>query len=388
GFLWGQRRRALRSPLHSPRALAQLDERIEAHADGLTVLGDDLGGFVEPALEGEDEAAVFAAAFALLRRGDAAALARVRDRFASADGPPLAAVAEALRHGNAAPLHRDLLAAAERADGRGALALEVLAFRGVAAPPPDRLAYLAGDDLPTVRASAWRAAGHAGVALPPARYEAALGDDDPTVRSAALEAALWARHPGLLALCRGLAERPTKDRLDGIVTYAAVAGAEEMPWLGPVLRDRACGPARLRVAGAFGHPAFIEPLLALMSNGDPATAAAAGAAFEKITGESVESDTRATVPPEGAAPDAFEAEFLDEVTLPDPAKAREAWAAMAPRLAGATRICRGHDMARGLDREAFAALDMESRWELCARARLAGQWQGTAAATEAFPIRP
>jgi uncharacterized protein (TIGR02270 family) len=384
-FLWTQRRRALRSAAYTPRAVAQLDERIEAHLQGLLVLGADLPAFVAPALGGDDGPRVFAAAFALLRSGASGAERQVGDVFATADGVRLVALADALRHTTA--LADDLVALAHGDGLRAALAAEVLAFRGTLAPAADRLAYLAGDDSPVVRACAWRTAAYAGMELPAPRYEAALADEDATVRAAALEAALWARHAGFLPACRAIARRPTKATLDGVVLYAAVAGAEELAHLGIALRDRACGPARLRVAGAFGHPALVEPLLTLMAGDDAPTAAAAGAAFEKIAGVSVESGERATVPPAGADGDEFEQEFAEEVMLPDAAKAREHWARLAPRVASAHRVCRGHDVSAGVDRDAFGALDMESRWELCARARFNGQWQGSAAALEAFPIR-
>ena len=83
------------------------------------------------------------------------------------------------------------------------------------------------------------------------------------------------------------------------------------------------GPLRYRVLGAFGHPGVVDELLAGLEKPDPLTAVAAGTAFAKITGFEATSDRRVVVPPaDGHEPDNFEKEFLDQVVLPDPAKAR------------------------------------------------------------------
>ena len=83
-FLWSQRRNALRSAAYTMREMGMLEERIEAHAQGLLVLGDNLLEFVGKALDGDDAMPAFAAAYALLRLGTADAIAasarRVRRR--------------------------------------------------------------------------------------------------------------------------------------------------------------------------------------------------------------------------------------------------------------------------------------------------------------------
>jgi hypothetical protein len=121
---------------------------------------------------------------------------------------------------------------------------------------------------------------------------------------------------------------------------------------------------------------------------DPATACAAGAAFTKMTGQDIDSKNRTKLPPEdGHEPDEFEVEFLEEVRLPDPEIARAHWEKVKPRLARATRICRGYDMGQGLSPEALASFDMESRWEHFVRSKFLGRWSGSAASLERFPQR-
>ena len=149
------------------------------------------------------------------------------------------------------------------------------------------------------------------------------------------------------------------------------------------------GPARYRVAGAFGHPGVVDELLTGMQGPDPLTAAAAGAAFTKVTGFDVASNLRVTVPPaDGHEPDEFEKEFLEEVRLPDADKARTHWQQVKGQYAKGTRWCRGLDLSRGPAKEALAQLDLESRWEACLRGKFEGTWTGSPASLEVFPQPP
>ena len=147
------------------------------------------------------------------------------------------------------------------------------------------------------------------------------------------------------------------------------------------------GPDRFGLVGSFGHPALIEFLLTEMDGADPAAAAAAGAAFAKMTGHNVDSGRKATVPPAEAGDDEFEAEFLDEVAVPDPKGAREKWEGLKPRLGQIVRLCGGEDASRGLSAEGYATVDMESRWEICLRAKFNGSWAGSSMNLQVFPQR-
>jgi uncharacterized protein (TIGR02270 family) len=392
-FLWGRRRSALRSPAYSTRALAMLEERIAGHADGLLALGDDLLTFVGAALDGEEELPAFAAASALLRLGTPAARRRVLDVFASAAGPRLDGVRDALAHAPMAsvqPLLPQLTALMTAAPARvtAVAAAEVLVFHGAAAPDRAYVERFVRDADPALRARGLRLAAYTGSALPADVYETGFRDDDAAVKRAALAAAAWNAYPGLVAYCRSLAVAPTPEAIEPLTLLAAVSPPEEYQTIGAVAAAAEAGPGRYGVAGAFGLPHYIEWLTAEMSNPDPASAAAAGRSFTKMTGRDVESNTRVKVSPDGKPPaDDFEAEFMDEVFLPDPDLARKHWQELAPRLARSPRICRGMDVSQPLSREQVAALDRESLWEYCLRARLFSGWQGTPLVLERYPQR-
>src|SRR4051794_27575845 len=86
------------------REMGMLEERIEAHVQGLLVLGEELPGFVAAGLASSDEMPAFAAAYALLRSGTADALERVQNALLEGEGKRLDGIREALAHGPAQPL--------------------------------------------------------------------------------------------------------------------------------------------------------------------------------------------------------------------------------------------------------------------------------------------
>ena len=99
----------------------------------------------------------------------------------------------------------------------------------------------------------------------------------------------------------------------------------------------------------------------------------AGLAFTRITGVDVSSLEIATLPPEEPTGDAeFDAAFAREEPLPDPARARTAWAELRPRVGKAVRLCRGVDVSRGASPEQLASFDLASRWDMSARNRFYG----------------
>src|SRR5207247_4351223 len=135
-----------------------------------------------------------------------------------------------------------------------------------------------------------------------------------------------------------------------------------------------------------GHPTLRTSVLAALVDPDPASAAAAGAAFTKMTGQNIDSEKNAKLPPEnGSVPDEFEAEFQEEVTLPDPEVAHRHWKLVKPVFQQACRLRRGFDVGVALTPEVFGALDMESRWEILLRARFQGKWSGSPLRLERFP---
>lgn len=389
-FLWGQRRGALRSPRFMPRDLDRLEKRIEAHLQGLLIAANELGEFVRPGLEGDDADEAFAAGFGLLRSRIPGSADRVWEAFASAMGPRADGLAEAFAHGPADALLSRLQDTVTSAPPeRSAAAAEALALRGRLRPDtrgPD--AWLASE-APAVRRKAWRIAALCGLPQSRTFWERGLSDPDLGVRSDAREAALWCRQTWTLDDARR-GRRPAADAdPDSIYLVAVTGDAADLDRVLAWAKDSGTGPERFRILGVLGHPGGVGALLHAMAGLDLAAAAFAGQAFSKITGEDVDSGRRTVVPPaDGREPDEFEAEFLDEMPLPDERKARAMWEKRRGDFEKGTRWCRGIDLSRGCPETALDALDRESLWEARLRGTLAGTWKGHPADLEVFPQRP
>lgn len=388
GFLFGRWRTALRDPEETIRSVGDLEERIHAHRQGVLAVGERAHPLLSESLEGGDPDLTFAAAYAALHGGAEALTDRVMTIFESAEGPPFEAVATALAHAPTPPTAVERVRAAlggDRTD-RAIAAAGVLAHHDALELSGDQLRWFLEDDAAAVRESAWSLAGDVRARVPARSYAAALRDDELAVTGAAMTAGAWCGERGTLEALRHLAAEPAAERLPLLLLLAALAPPDAVDEVGSLVARGDLGPGRFRLAGAFGHPALMDAVLGALEDDDPATAAAAGRAFTRMTGIDVESDEVATVPPDdGEEPDAVEAAFLDEVVLPDPEKARRAWDAARPRLEAAPRLCRGHDLTRRLSPDAFAGLDMESRREVYLRSSFWGGWTGAPLALERFP---
>ena len=88
-FLWGRRREALYSPEYTLPELLELEERIEAHVQGLLVGAEHTIPFVEDGLSQDEPLEVFAAAYTLLRLNIDFAARQVMDAFLQAEGKQL-----------------------------------------------------------------------------------------------------------------------------------------------------------------------------------------------------------------------------------------------------------------------------------------------------------
>jgi len=386
-FLWGQREFALRSPLYTLPKFLALEQRIEAHVQGLLVAGVDLIQIVEQGLVSEDASTSFAAAYALLRLENETATLAVIQAFSAAQGEQMYGLRQALSLARMEQIMPSLpFLFFSTAPPTIAAAADVLACHGALPPPGLTIDTLLQDADSAVRETGWRVVANSGLPVDPKLYAAAMRDEAPAVRQAGLMAAAWTAVPGALLIARQIAASPTLDDLHALELLAILGTTDDLQRVIAIAKLKELGPARFKLVGTFGHPGLMELLIAELSNPDPEIAAAAGAAFSKMTGQEIDSKDRATLPPpDGGQADDFEQEFLDEVTLPDPKLARAHWDKVKSRFTRATRLCRGFDFSRGASPETVTMVDMESRWELFLRSRFNRTWNGSPADLERFP---
>jgi uncharacterized protein (TIGR02270 family) len=371
GFLFGQWRSAQRDPDYSLSAVADLEERIRGHQQGIQVPGDKAWPRLLELLAGDDADLVFAAAYSLLHTARPEHIAAVLAAFATAEEELLTACTAALAYGplDARALEQVRALLSTQPTTRAAAAAEVLVLHDSLRLTAEQLRYFLEDEDPAARQAGWKLAALLGAELPPHAYAAALRDADPAVTIAALETGAWCGVPGVLPALRRFVDPATPGKLDALYILAVLGAAEDTVRLQAAVSDTGLGPSRFALAGAFGSPALMPLVLAGMQDADPAAAAAAGTAFMRLTGVDIESNTSAAVPPDdGSEPDEFEAEFQAEVFLPDPVKAAKAWEELAPQLHAVPRLCRGVDATRG-GAVHGVDVDMQSRRELCMRAR-------------------
>jgi len=372
-YLWGQRRSALYSRREALRDFAFLSERVEAHIQGLLAVPSALSALLKPKVAEEERDGVFAAACPLLRLADTNLTRELLAALASAQGPRLTGLRDAFSFSPSAPFLAGVRQILEQGEPpNAAAAAVVLANQRLLDPATPRLGKLLEDENPGLAESAWLAACHADAYAPseaPSRpFKQGLSHADPKVRRAALQAAAWGRQAWTLTAARKLADAGDRVGFDGL---AALGGPENVA---PLL-SHAAGLADKTEAcpllARFGHPGVIEALGRWMAGEDIALAAAAGEAFTLMTGFDVRGK-RQTLPPPADA-DEFDREFLPLVWTPDLDKAKTWWHEQGKTLAGGTRWRRGMDLSGICPPQTLAELDLEARWDACARAALAGQ---------------
>lgn len=281
-FLWSQRDGAVAAPDPTLADLGALDERLEAHLDGLRIAGPDGWPYCLEALGEGLGGEVFTAALLALEADDAAAIAAVES--AVVQSPALARefiaalgwLAHAHFHARIRgfmdrrnPLwrHIGIAAHAIRRDDCGADLTQALA-----------------DPDPRLGARAARAAGEsARLDLRPA-LAARLDAVDPATRFwAAWSLALLGERERSIAALATVIRTPGQARTHAMQVLARVLGPDGIRhWWGLLAEDDVATRLRILGLGACGDPAAIPWLIERMA--DRPLARGAGAAVRLITG--------------------------------------------------------------------------------------------------------
>jgi hypothetical protein len=331
-YLWQRRRASLRAPDITLPDFTYLQERIEAHLQGLLVAGDELATMLDGFLHGDQRDEAFAAAWALLRSEQPDAARKVLEAFAAARGRCWTALPtrwpRRLRRIPRRPSRRPWPTAARpmRRRRRWPSAATASSMPGRPAwpaccltPAPPLQRRPGGRCRPSTARPAPRRCPCRGPAGP-----------SPAVRQAVLDVAVWRGEPWVLDVVRQLAAEG--DEI-GLGWYAALCPADEQDAAVALFAGRPL-PQRTALAARLGRPAAIRAVFDWMADPDPILAAAAAEAWERMTGLSVEGERKAL--PAAASADPLEHDFPAVVFLPDLAKARQHWATHGERwLAGA-----------------------------------------------------
>ncbi|CAD5373636.1 conserved hypothetical protein [Rubrivivax sp. A210] len=375
-YLWGQRRAAVVDARYTLASFLELNERVEAHVGGLLVVPDALPGLLGKRLmAAADRDEAFAAAYGLLRLSNPAITARVVGLFATAQGPQLTGMRDALGmsplNSAAAASVQALLARAEPA--RAVAAAAVLAHQGQLAPQDSRLAALLLDDDDAVADAAWRVATLVDGRLaatpegaPTRPYQAALAR--PALREAVLGCAIWSGQAGVLRGLRFLVQEGDAAALGWLAAVGTPEDdaliAQALPAVLPPLQQAA-------LAGRWAGAPAVNLLAGWMRGSDAALAAAARDAFTRISGEDFRGD-RVTPSPKADADD-FEREMAPSVWLPDLVRVQAHLDQHGQALRAGARHNRGCALDGLPGAAVLARIDLPARWDAAARAALARQ---------------
>lgn len=318
-FLWEQRESVVFAPDWTALDLADLEERAEAHLDGLRLA--ELHA-VDLALAGLAEgttSAATAATFVLLETRTGEFVAEVMRTLSAGDDAVVEGIRIGLRHGPIEAVERPLRRLARSGEGLArAAAFDALAFHRLEVP--EGLSDLLGDDDPGIRTLAYGAAGRVPGALHPRHLDPALGDSDAGVRRAALEAFARCGLPGLRDRCLAAATDLRGAHPEALAFLGVLGHPADVEPLLRGLEKAETRDAAIEGLGALGAPAAIPALIEAMRDG--AAAEPAAAAFARITGFE---DIRGERPPPDLEPESLEAEFGDPELGPVEAERARAW---------------------------------------------------------------
>lgn len=349
-FLWEQRERFIFARDWTIRDLAALEERAEAHLDGLRIGAEAAIEIARPFLLGDEKGAATAAAFTLLACSDRATPTEILEALRIAPTPARDGIRIALRHSDLGPMQDGLYDLGVGSDATlRALAADVLSFQRLPLPP--EIDTLLNDADPMVRALGLGVAGRAGTVLTARHLRTALADDEALVRSAALEAAAHSAVRRLPDLCRDSASgfQPV---VEAVEFLGVLGDTHDVQMLESCLREPTTASAAVQAMGDLGSVEVVPLLLEAM--GVPALAEVAAASYTQVTG--VEVPRRLISPSQSASED-------DETEpLPDPEHACSEWEAARARFIRGRRYQSGQDIEALTITDVLQSLPLRSRW--------------------------
>jgi uncharacterized protein (TIGR02270 family) len=385
-FFWMQWERALLAPDFDLGETAELEHRLWAHLAGLAEGGAPVARrLLQPALGSDEPERISSAALSLMSRGGAEATAELIRTLEGSAPEQRAALQRALEltEGPAcAEQVRPLLSAPE--PELQVLALEVLAFRGVALGR--ELDALLVHEEPGVRAAALRCAR----LLPPERVRAgelraALAAPHPAVRLEAITLGLIHGARAAWPTCLELAQARQLESREACVLLALGGGDEELRLLLGMLAETALQADVLWALGFSGRVAAAQACLELMCQ--PETAALAAEAFSAITGLSISGQYAAPAPAAREPPPLEEDELdadleprpEDDLAAPVPEAVATWWQQACKGFDKGTRYLAGQPFSASLLQEMLGRESMRRRHvlalELAIRSRGAHQLQ-------------
>ncbi len=348
-LLWEQRESQLFSDLWSLYDLAEIEERADAHVDGLFLAAAPGRKLARAGLTSGETGAACAGALVLLASDEADT---VLAALAAAEVEPAVAlgIRSALRHGKPSFEEARLreIGASSSALAAACVA-DVLGFRQNKLP--ENVLELARSSERWVQRLALAALSRSRAPISLESLAPGLGSDDPDVVFEALRAAAVTRAPGLAEHCLELAATERPGRHQALEMVGRFARASDGPFLAEQLASP--DPERARAGaialGIAGHPTGVPALLDALARDD--VAADASAALLRILGSGLE------------ARRVSGDDFAPDVESLEPAAASAHWSKVRGRLRPEVRYFGGEPLPSSPD-ERFDLLPLSVRRDL------------------------
>lgn len=315
-FLWTQRDRAAASPRYTLRELARLDERLDAHVDGLRISGDEGWALGQAQLGDLESGVLFPLAITAFESGDRG---RMRDVVVAGCAAPaarrtLVSALGWLDWTSVEPWIGRLLSASVPAQRLiGVAACAVRRF-----DPGDALGALLTDDDPEVRARAVRAVGELGRRDLIGRVGQLRADaHDATRYWSAWTLTRFSEPDGLRALVPWIDSTHPWGAAAADLAARAMTAKDARELVRRLASQPETTVRAMRAAAALGDPSCIPWLIGHM--GDPELSRAAGLALSLIAGVDLEASDLVASPVLPSAEDDAEAEDANATDGAEPA---------------------------------------------------------------------
>jgi uncharacterized protein (TIGR02270 family) len=282
-FLWTTRDQAVLSPSYYLKDLSALDERIEAHLDGVRIAGLVGWQVCEKALEQEERGRVFAAGVLAVESGDTGRICRVLDVACSTPEleRELISALGWIRFNQAETYIKELL----NSETSAIRSIGIAAFAAHRSDPGESLTQALSDPDARLRARALKACGELGKANLLPLILKSISDQDEMCRffAAWSAARLGDRSPQLVQALQEIAlgdSEYAERALD--IAFRIMSVHEAKSWYQHLRKESAQVRAAVTAAGIIGTPDLVTDLIDLMKI--PSIARLAGRSFAVITG--------------------------------------------------------------------------------------------------------
>lgn len=301
-FLCQQRGNAFGDRVYDLGRLAEIEERLLAHLDGLLLAEADAWNLLKPKLTEGDRGEAFAAAYVALASGETGYRDELINALDQAEGPVIEGITEALRHSPSVEVEQILRSRLGDANSQvRAIALEVLSFRRMAIDAKQLELSLLDND-PAVVVAAVTAVGRLHIRPLMSRLEGLLGSDNPLVRRAAVRAGLLVGSEKALAHCRGVIKTKGEEVADALTLIGLAGQAEDAPLLVETLNQPESTRSAVSALGWLGYASTVDALIPLVA--DPTLSRLVGEAVARITGLNLEKDHLVVTAPAPSTPPA------------------------------------------------------------------------------------